>query len=294
MRANISHVNTKYFDLIEAVLLNGERQVDRTGVGTRSVFAPDARFTWDSQDGIAPVITLKHLNVRAVAQELAWFIYGHTNTRTLGCGIWDAWAGTSGECGPIYGAQWRGSNDGPDQLRDVLKLLKAKPTTRQAVVSSWNPTDLPNMALPPCHTLFQFKVTVGRLDLQLYQRSADLGLGVPFNILSYYWLQHLCAAYLGLPPGVLTIVYGDLHIYTNHEAALYNLANAWAVNYHLYNHTVTFKVTDNALNRFRNAIDCHNQYCERTVEQVSDLANAILEGLGEFTQGPRIKLDVAV
>lgn len=299
MSANIEHINAKYVHLINGVLETGERQVDRTGVGTISVFAPASNFTWDSGDGIAPVITLKHLNVTAVAKELAWFIHGHTNIQTLGCGIWDAWARPDGECGPIYGAQWRGTHGGPDQVRWALKLIEANPTTRQAVVNSWNPTDISSMVLPPCHTLYQFKVVRGRLDLQLYQRSADLGLGVPFNILSYYWLQHLCAAYLGRPPGVLTIVYGDLHIYNNHEEALSKLVDTWAGNPWTqyprdWDNGAPFALTDTAIELFRRAIDRPDTCVTDKVREVSDLATALVAGLGEFTQGPRVKLDVAV
>lgn len=301
---NHKSINHQYLDLIDEVLINGTNTSDRTGTGTRSVFAPRTRIEWYSfgaaSDYAAPVVTLKHLNVKSVFKELAWFILGHTNIKTLGCKIWDAWAREDGECGPIYGAQWRGIAGGPDQLRNVLQGLRKNPNTRQAIVSSWNPTDLPAMALPPCHTLFQLRIVeppgapAPRLDLQLYQRSADVGLGVPFNILSYYVLQALCASYLGVTPGKLTIVYGDLHIYNNHIGPLKELReNSQDKVAEQFREEPSFIVSPGLDGFFTMAIDdLHG--VPKTLESVIKFADLMEECLDDFQQGPKIKLDVAV
>jgi len=207
-----------YLDLLRHVLTKGERREDRTGVGTLSVFGLQARF--DLREGF-PLVTTKKVIFASVVKELLWFLRGETNTKTLGCGIWDAWADPEGELGPIYGHQWRywgqsADNPGVDQIRNALNLLRNDITSRRNIVSAWNVEALPQMALAPCHTFFQLYVSGGRLDLQLYQRSADMAVGVPFNIASYALLQHLLAAAAGLEPGVFVHTFGDAHIYLNH------------------------------------------------------------------------------
>lgn len=207
-----------YLDLVRQVLTEGERREDRTGVGTLSLFGLQARF--DLREGF-PLVTTKKVIFASIVKELLWFLRGETNIKTLGCGIWDAWADADGELGPIYGHQWRawGQGDGKpgiDQIQQALSLLRKDPNSRRNIVSAWNVEALPEMALAPCHTFFQLYVSGGRLDLQLYQRSADLAVGVPFNIASYALLQHLLAAATGLEAGFFVHTFGDAHIYLNH------------------------------------------------------------------------------
>ena len=208
-----------YLDLLRQVLDHGERRADRTGTGTLSLFGMQARY--DLREGF-PLVTTKKVLFDSVKKELLWFLRGESNTRTLGCGIWDAWAKPDGELGPIYGHQWRrwGASDempGVDQIALVVDQIKRDPTSRRLVVSAWNAAELPQMALAPCHALFQFYATQdGRLDLQLYQRSADLAVGVPFNIASYALLLELVARATGRHAGFFVHTLGDAHIYLNH------------------------------------------------------------------------------
>jgi thymidylate synthase len=207
-----------YLDLLRQILEHGEPRADRTGVGTLSLFGLQARY--DLREGF-PLVTTKKVLFSSVVKELLWFLRGETNIATLGCGIWDAWAREDGELGPIYGHQWRfwGKDEGRpgiDQIAAALALLRRDPTSRRNLVSAWNVEALPDMALAPCHTFFQLHVSGQRLDLQLYQRSADMALGVPFNIASYALLQHFFAAAAGLEPGFFVHTLGDAHIYSNH------------------------------------------------------------------------------
>ncbi len=210
-----------YLDLLDHVLTHGDRKEDRTGTGTLSVFGAQTRF--DLADGF-PLLTTKKLHTRSIIHELLWFLRGETNVRSLqenGVTIWDEWADASGDLGPVYGQQWRSwaapGGRSIDQLADLIALLKSSPHSRRLVVSAWNPADVPRMALPPCHCLFQFYVGAGnRLSCQLYQRSADLFLGVPFNIASYALLTHMVAQVTGHLPGEFIHTFGDLHLYLNH------------------------------------------------------------------------------
>lgn len=213
-------VDTQYEDLLRRVLDTGARKADRTGTGTRSIFGHQLRY--NLADGF-PLITTKKVHFRSVAVELLWFLRGDSNVKWLkdnGVSIWDEWADTDGELGPVYGVQWRSwpTPDGRhiDQISAVLDLLGADPDSRRMVVSAWNVAELPQMALPPCHALFQFYVADGRLSCQLYQRSADLFLGVPFNIASYSLLVHMVAQQVGLGVGEFIWTGGDCHIYDNH------------------------------------------------------------------------------
>lgn len=218
-----------YLSLLRDVLKNGVRKDDRTGTGTLSVFGRQLRF--DLEAGF-PLVTTKRIHIRSVVNELLWFLGGHTNVRWLnerGVTIWDEWANAAGELGPIYGAQWRSwpTPDGGtvDQIANVLDLLRRDPDSRRMVVSAWNAGQLDAMAMQPCHVLFQFWVAEGRLSCQLYQRSADLFLGVPFNIASYALLTHLVAHVCDLRPGDFVHTFGDAHLYLNHlEAAETQLA----------------------------------------------------------------------
>lgn len=220
-----------YLDLLRRVLDEGTRRDDRTGTGTLSVFGAQLRF--DLRAGF-PLVTTKTVHWRSVVAELLWFIRGETNVRWLnerGVRIWDPWADAEGELGPVYGAQWRswGAGDGHtvDQLRGVIEEIGRNPHSRRLVVSAWNVGELERMALPPCHALFQFHVADGRLSCQLYQRSADLFIGVPFNIASYALLTHLVAQVCGLGVGDFVHTFGDAHIYLNHrEQVLTQLARA--------------------------------------------------------------------
>ncbi len=209
-----------YLDLLRDVLDNGARREDRTGTGTLSVFGRQTRY--DLRAGF-PAVTTKKLQWKSMVVELVWFLQGGTNARWLqerGVHIWDEWAGEDGELGPIYGSQWRSweGADGRvvDQVAQLVKGLRESPDSRRHIVSAWNVTALPDMHLPPCHILFQFYVADGRLSCQLYQRSADLFLGVPFNIASYALLTHLVAQVVGLEVGDFVHTLGDAHIYLNH------------------------------------------------------------------------------
>ena len=210
----------QYLDLLRDVLQNGTRKKDRTGTGTISVFGRQMRF--DLARGF-PITTTKRLYLKGVIHELLWFLQGSTNIEYLkqhGVHIWDPWAGPDGELGPVYGAQWRRweASDGRtiDQISRVVDLIKTDPDSRRMVVSAWNAGQLEQMRLPPCHCLFQFCVDSGRLSCQLYQRSADLFLGVPFNIASYALLTMMIAQVANLSPGEFVHAFGDVHIYLNH------------------------------------------------------------------------------
>lgn len=209
-----------YLDLLDHVLTGGLEKSDRTGTGTLSTFGYQMRF--DLRQGF-PLLTTKKLHTRSIIAELLWFIQGSTNVKWLheqGVTIWDEWADTDGELGPIYGYQWRSwpSRDGGhiDQLAGVINSIKTVPDSRRHIVSAWNVADLADMALPPCHAMFQFYVAQGRLSCQLYQRSADIFLGVPFNIASYALLTHMVAQVCGLEVGDLVHTLGDAHLYLNH------------------------------------------------------------------------------
>lgn len=211
-----------YLDLVRLVLETGSVRTDRTGVGTKSIFGTQTKY--DLREGF-PLVTTKRVPFASVVKELLWFIRGSTNIRDLGCGIWNEWAQPDGSLGKIYGAQWRywgGSQigEGVDQLAGVIHQIKTTPDSRRIILSAWNVADLPDMALPPCHLLVQFYVVDGRLDCQLYQRSADLALGVPFNIASYALLMIMIAQECRLVPGIFTHTIGDAHVYLNHIAGL--------------------------------------------------------------------------
>ena len=210
----------QYHDLLERALRHGVEKSDRTGTGTRSVFGHQMRF--DLNDGF-PLATTKKLHLKSVIHELLWFLSGDTNIRYLkenGVRIWDAWADASGELGPVYGKQWRSwaAPDGRviDQISDVVAAIRTNPDSRRLIVTAWNPADTDKMALPPCHCLFQFYVADGHLSCQLYQRSADIFLGVPFNIASYALLTMMVAQVSGLRPGDFVHSFGDAHLYLNH------------------------------------------------------------------------------
>jgi thymidylate synthase len=209
-----------YLDLLAEVLERGARKSDRTGTGTLSVFGRQLRFDLRSR---FPLLTTKKLHFKSIACELLWFLRGETNVRWLqerGVTIWDEWADERGELGPVYGYQWRHwrTPDGTevDQIAAVMQSLKKNPDSRRHIVSAWNPADIGRMALPPCHALFQFYVANGRLSCQLYQRSADLFLGVPFNIASYALLTLMVAQAAGLEPEEFVLTLGDAHLYLNH------------------------------------------------------------------------------
>jgi thymidylate synthase len=215
----MSHVKT-YLNLLNHVLADGVDKNDRTGTGTLSTFGYQMRF--DLRQGF-PLLTTKKLHTRSIIAELLWFIQGSTNVKWLheqGVTIWDEWADADGELGPIYGYQWRSwpsPNGGHiDQLAGVINSIKAVPDSRRHIVSAWNVADLAEMALPPCHAMFQFYVAQGRLSCQLYQRSADIFLGVPFNIASYALLTHMVAQVCGLEVGDFVHTLGDAHLYLNH------------------------------------------------------------------------------
>jgi thymidylate synthase len=209
-----------YLDLLQHILDNGARKDDRTGTGTLSVFGYQMRF--DLDEGF-PLLTTKKLHLKSIIYELLWFLAGDTNIRYLnehGVTIWDEWADERGELGPVYGYQWRSwqAPDGRviDQISNVVEQIRKNPDSRRLIVSAWNPADVDRMALPPCHALFQFYVTGGRLSCQLYQRSADVFLGVPFNIASYSLLLMMMAQVCGLRPGEFVHTFGDVHLYLNH------------------------------------------------------------------------------
>jgi thymidylate synthase len=210
----------QYLDLMRRVRTQGVRKTDRTGTGTLSVFGHQMRF--DLETGF-PLVTTKKVHLKSVIHELLWFLQGDTNTKYLsvnGVTIWDEWADENGDLGPIYGAQWRSwpTPDGRsiDQLQEIVETLKTSPDSRRMIVTAWNPADLPDMALAPCHCLFQLYVAEGRLSCQLYQRSADVFLGVPFNIASYALLTMMLAQVAGLKLGDLVHTFGDAHLYLNH------------------------------------------------------------------------------
>ena len=209
-----------YHDLLRRVLHEGVRKSDRTGTGTISVFGHQMRF--DLSQGF-PLVTTKRLHLKSILHELLWFLKGDTNIAYLkanGVSIWDEWADEQGDLGPVYGKQWRSweGADGQthDQIKWVLDEIKRNPDSRRLIVTAWNPADIPKMALPPCHCLFQFYVAEGKLSCQLYQRSADIFLGVPFNIASYALLTLMVAQVTGLKPGEFVHSFGDAHLYLNH------------------------------------------------------------------------------
>lgn len=210
----------QYLDLVRHVMETGADKSDRTGTGTRSVFGYQMRF--DLQEGF-PLLTTKKLHIKSIVYELLWFLRGDTNVRWLqerGVRIWDEWADENGDLGPVYGSQWRSwpAPDGRhiDQISNLVEQIRTRPDSRRHIVSAWNPAEVDEMALPPCHCLFQFYVAEGKLSCQLYQRSADIFLGVPFNIASYALLTHMIAEVTGLEAGDFVHTFGDAHIYSNH------------------------------------------------------------------------------
>lgn len=220
VRAVTAAIPTPYEDLLRDVLEHGTRKSDRTGTGTTSVFGRQIRF--DLSEGF-PLVTTKRLHLKSIVYELLWFLRGTSNVQWLqenGVTIWDEWADADGELGPVYGVQWRSwptrSGDTIDQISQVVEQIRTDPDSRRLIVSAWNPADIPDMALAPCHALFQFYVADGRLSCQLYQRSADMFLGVPFNIASYALLTLMVAQQTGLEPGDFVWTGGDCHIYDNH------------------------------------------------------------------------------
>ena len=210
----------QYHALLRHVLDNGIDRADRTGTGTKAVFGWQMRF--DLSEGF-PVTTTKKLHLKSIVHELLWFLKGATNIAYLkenGVSIWDEWADASGDLGPVYGSQWRswpkGNGETIDQISNVIQQIRTKPESRRLIVSAWNPAEIDEMALPPCHCLFQFFVSDGKLSCQLYQRSADIFLGVPFNIASYALLTMMAAQVTGLKPGEFIHTLGDAHLYSNH------------------------------------------------------------------------------
>jgi thymidylate synthase len=210
----------QYHDLMQRILAEGVEKRDRTGTGTRSIFGHQMRF--DLAEGF-PLVTTKKLHVKSIIYELLWFLRGDTNIKYLndhGVRIWDEWADEKGELGPVYGQQWRSwpARDGGtiDQIANVVAAIRRNPDSRRLIVSAWNPAEVDKMALPPCHCLFQFYVAEGRLSCQLYQRSADVFLGVPFNIASYALLTLMVAQVTDLKPGEFVHTFGDAHLYLNH------------------------------------------------------------------------------
>jgi len=230
------HPEQQYLGLLADIMTNGVGRGDRTGVGTLGVFGRQIRF--DLAQGF-PLLTTKKLHLKSIVLELLWFLNGDTNIKWLndrGCSIWDEWADENGDLGPVYGKQWRSwaapAPDGQgvrviDQIQQLIEGLKTNPNSRRHIVSAWNPADVDDMALPPCHCLFQFFVADGKLSCQLYQRSADVFLGVPFNIASYALLTLMMAQVLGLQPGEFVHTFGDAHLYLNHrDQAKIQLARA--------------------------------------------------------------------
>jgi thymidylate synthase len=218
--AALDHPERQYLALLADILETGVERGDRTGVGTKGVFGRQMRF--DLARGF-PLLTTKRLHAKSIILELLWFLRGDTNVRWLqqrGVSIWDEWADAEGELGPVYGKQWRSwaAPDGRviDQMAKVVEQIKTNPNSRRHIVTAWNPAEVDDMALPPCHCLFQFFVAEGRLSCQLYQRSADVFLGVPFNIASYALLTHMVAQVCGLQPGEFVHSFGDAHLYLNH------------------------------------------------------------------------------
>jgi thymidylate synthase len=221
----------QYLDLMRRIIDDGVPKGDRTGTGTRSIFGHQMRF--DLSEGF-PLVTTKKLHLKSIIYELLWFLRGETNVRYLkehGVSIWNEWADAEGELGPVYGRQWRSwtGRDGEtiDQMREVIEQIRANPDSRRLIVSAWNVADVPRMALPPCHLLFQFYVAEGRLSCQMYQRSADVFLGVPFNIASYALLTMMVAQVTDYAPGDFVHTFGDAHLYDNHlEQAELQLSRA--------------------------------------------------------------------
>src|SRR5262245_57293791 len=219
----------QYLDLLQRILDDGVPKGDRTGTGTHSVFGHQMRF--NLADGF-PLVTTKQLHLKSIIYELLWFLRGETNVRYLrdhGVTIWNEWADEEGELGPVYGYQWRSwpgrNGESIDQIKEVIEQIQSNPDSRRLIVSAWNPADVPSMALPPCHLLFQFYVAEGRLSCQMYQRSADVFLGVPFNIASYALLTMMVAQVTGYEPGDFVHTFGDAHLYDNHlEQARLQLA----------------------------------------------------------------------
>jgi thymidylate synthase len=210
----------QYLDLLERILADGAEKADRTGTGTLSVFGHQMRF--NLADGF-PLVTTKKLHLKSIIHEVLWFLAGDTNIKYLndhGVTIWDEWADANGDLGPVYGSQWRSwpAPDGRhiDQIANLIAMIRSNPDSRRLIVSAWNPAEVDRMALPPCHCLFQFYVAKGRLSCQLYQRSADVFLGVPFNIASYALLAMMVAQVTGLKPGDFVHSFGDVHLYANH------------------------------------------------------------------------------
>ncbi|MDA9636406.1 thymidylate synthase [SAR86 cluster bacterium] len=210
----------QYLDLMQKVLSEGQRKSDRTGTGTLSIFGHQMKF--DLTEGF-PLVTTKKVHLKSIIHELIWFLQGSTNISYLkenGVSIWDEWADENGDLGPVYGAQWRswpdGNNGSIDQIQNLINSINLNPDSRRHIVSAWNPAEVDNMALPPCHSLFQFYVANGELSCQLYQRSADVFLGVPFNIASYALLTHMIAQVCNLKAGMFVHTLGDAHLYTNH------------------------------------------------------------------------------
>jgi thymidylate synthase len=219
-QAAADHPERQYLNLLADILENGVQRGDRTGTGTLGVFGRQIRF--DLSKGF-PVLTTKKLHLRSIIVELLWFLRGDTNVKYLqdnGCKIWDEWADENGDLGPVYGKQWRSwaapNGQSIDQIANLVEGLKTNPNSRRHIVSAWNPADVEDMALPPCHCLFQFFVADGKLSCQLYQRSADVFLGVPFNIASYALLTVMVAQVVGLEPGEFVHTFGDAHLYLNH------------------------------------------------------------------------------
>ena len=221
----------QYLDLMRHVLEHGHRKIDRTGTGTLSTFGWQMRF--DLATGF-PLLTTKKVHLKSIVYELLWFLRGETNVRWLqerGVTIWDEWADANGELGPVYGSQWRSwpSADGGaiDQIAQVVNSIRSRPDSRRHIVTAWNPAEIDKMKLPPCHVLFQFYVADGRLSCQMYQRSADIFLGVPFNIASYALLTLMVSQVCGLKPGEFVHTFGDAHLYLNHlEQARAQLARS--------------------------------------------------------------------
>jgi thymidylate synthase len=214
------HLEEQYLELLRLILETGVDRGDRTGTGTRSIFGHQMRF--DLSAGF-PLLTTKKVHLKSIIYELLWFLRGETNVRWLqerGVTIWDEWAKADGELGPVYGSQWRSWPDGKggsiDQIAGVVESIRARPESRRHIVTAWNPAEVDEMALPPCHCLFQFYVADGRLSCQLYQRSGDVFLGVPFNIASYALLTLMVAQVTGLQPGEFVHSLGDVHLYANH------------------------------------------------------------------------------
>ncbi len=210
----------QYLDLMQKVLTEGQKKSDRTGTGTLSIFGHQMKF--DLTEGF-PLVTTKKVHLKSIIHELIWFLQGSTNISYLkenGVSIWDEWADENGDLGPVYGAQWRswpdGNNGSIDQIQNLINSINQNPDSRRHIVSAWNPAEVDNMALPPCHSLFQFYVANGELSCQLYQRSADIFLGVPFNIASYALLTHMVAQVCNLKVGEFVHTLGDAHLYTNH------------------------------------------------------------------------------